>query len=89
MLRKWKEGWVCLLGTLTILTVDDLLKEITIRSQKHTVIQAVNRQLTHYGYNIGQIVYLTKLRSGKKWKTLSITKGKLEEYNEDMRKKNI
>jgi len=89
LISKWEKGWKCLLATLNLLTDNDLLKEVTIRSQKHTVIQAINRQLTHYGYHIGQIIYIAKLRSGKEWETLSVERGKSEEFNEEMKKKNI
>ena len=87
ILSKWEKGWKCLFDTLNLLTDNDLLKEVTIRSQKHTVVQAINRQLTHYGYHIGQIVYIVKLCSGKEWKTLSVAKGKSKEFNEEMKKK--
>ncbi|NHJ32468.1 MAG: DUF1572 domain-containing protein [Asgard group archaeon] len=86
-LNKWEDGWRCLIDALNLITEDDLLKDVTIRSQKHTVVQAINRQLTHYGFHIGQIVYLAKLRSGKEWKTLSVERGKSEEFNEEMKKK--
>lgn len=84
---KWEKGWKCLIESLDLLTEDDLLKEVTIRNQKHTVVQAINRQLIHYGYHIGQIVYIAKLCSGKDWKTLSVAKGKSDEFNEEMKKK--
>lgn len=89
LISKWEEGWKCLFDTLNLLTDDDLLKEVTIRSQKHTVVQAINRQLIHNGYHIGQIVYIAKLRSGKEWKTLSVAKGKSEKFNEEMKRKYI
>jgi hypothetical protein len=87
ILNKWEKGWRCLFDTLNSLSKDDLLKEVTIRSQKHTVVQAINRQLTHYSYHIGQIVYIAKLRAKRNWKTLSVLKGKSKEFNEEMKKK--
>ena len=62
-----------------------MMKEVAIRGEKHTVIQAINRQLTHYGYHIGQIVYLAKYIRSSEWKTLSIAKNKSEEFNQKMK----
>jgi hypothetical protein len=62
------------------LTEDDLLKTITIRNEPHSVIQALQRQVSHYGYHVGQVVYLAKHIKGVNWKTLSIPKGKSAEY---------
>jgi hypothetical protein len=87
LLRSWEAGWKAFNGTLDSLSGDDMLKEVTIRGEKHTVIQAINRQLTHYGYHIGQIVYLARhIRSGR-WSTLSIAKNKSDEFNRKMKEK--
>jgi len=88
IIDKWEKGWKCLFETINMLTGDDLLKEITIRNQKHTVVQAINRQLIHYGYHIGQIVYLAKLLAKTNWNTLSVARGRSKEFNERMSKKN-
>lgn len=82
LLEKWNGGWGCLLNAINALTVDDLEKEIYIRNQGHTVIEAINRQLAHYSYHIGQIVFLGKLICGDKWTCLSIPKGKSKQLNE-------
>jgi hypothetical protein len=82
MLNKWNEGWDVLLNTLTALQEDDLLKIIYIRNQGHTVLEAINRQLAHYPYHIGQIIYLGKMRANN-WDSLSIPKGNSERYNAD------
>lgn len=58
----------------------DLLKNITIRSEKHTVLEAIERQMAHYAYHVGQIVYIGKQLKDEDWETLSIPKGKSEEY---------
>jgi hypothetical protein len=58
-----------------------------IRGEPHTVLQAINRQLTHYAQHVGQILFLAKHLAGDKWQTLSIPRGKSEEFNEKMRKK--
>lgn len=76
ILSRWEKGWKRLFETLQTLTEDDLLKEVKIRNEPHTVIQAVNRQLTHYAYHVGQIVYIAKHLEGNSWKSLSIPKRK-------------
>lgn len=83
MLKKWDEGWECLLKTLDSLSESDLSKEIFIRNQGHTVVEAINRQLAHYAYHIGQIVFIGKMMSGEKWVSLSIPKGNSKNYNRD------
>ena len=85
LLRSWEAGWTIFTNTLNSLSGDDMMKEVTIRGEKHTVIQAINRQLTHYGYHIGQIVYLPKHIRSSEWKTLSIARNKSEEFNQKMK----
>lgn len=87
LIAIWEEGWNILFGTLSDLGEQDLLKNIYIRSESHTVIDAIERQLAHYAYHVGQIVYIGKQLKGKEWKSLSIPKGKSEEYLEYMQKK--
>jgi Protein of unknown function (DUF1572) len=84
LIDKWNEGWKVLLETLESLTVDDLSKTITIRSQPLNVVDAINRQLAHYGYHVGQIVYLGRWIRGDEWKSLSIPKNKSKEFNQQM-----
>lgn len=80
LLEKWDKGWKVLMDTLNSLTEDDLLKTVHIRGEALTVMQAVLRQVSHYGYHTGQIVYVGKhIRSGA-WKSLSIPKGKSAEH---------
>jgi hypothetical protein len=62
---------------------DDLSRVIYIRNQGHTILEAINRQLSHYPYHIGQIVFIGKMLSDKNWKSLSIPKGGSKEYNQD------
>jgi len=76
LIRTWEEGWSCLFHTLDTLTTEDLMKIISIRNQEHTVIEAINRQLAHYPYHVGQIVYIGKMLVDKEWKSLSIPKKK-------------
>jgi hypothetical protein len=84
LLQKWNEGWSRLFKTMEGLTDGDLDKAVTIRNEKHTVLEAINRQLTHYPFHIGQIVYLGKYFKKEKWRSLSVPKGKSAEYNEKM-----
>lgn len=83
LLSKWNEGWDCLFNALNPLTEDDLSKEIYIRNQGHSVIEAINRQLAHYPYHIGQIVFIGKMVCNDNWTSLSIPKGNSKEYNTD------
>jgi uncharacterized damage-inducible protein DinB len=76
----WERGYSVFFGTLESLTEDDLLKTVTIRNEHHTVIQAIQRQVSHYGYHVGQIVALAKHLNGENWKTLTIPRGKSAEY---------
>lgn len=80
--EKWRSGWDCLLSTLENLKEEDLTKTVFIRNEGHLVIEAIYRQLAHYAYHIGQIVYLAKIIKGEAWQSLSIPKGKSEEYNQ-------
>ncbi|WP_413669226.1 DUF1572 family protein [Mucilaginibacter sp. Mucisp86] len=83
VLDTWEQGWKCLFGTLNKLTADDLSKIIYIRNQGHTVMEAINRQLAHYPYHVGQIVFLGKMLCNENWHSLSIPKGQSESYNAD------
>ncbi|MGK9369220.1 DUF1572 family protein [Melioribacter sp. Ez-97] len=83
LLNKWNEGWVCLFNALDSINKDNFNTKIYIRNQEHSVIEAINRQLTHYTYHIGQIVYLAKMIKEDKWKSLTIPKGKSSEFNND------
>lgn len=81
VIKAWENGWDCVFNALKPLTNDDLEKIIYIRNQGHTVTEAINRQLCHYAYHIGQIVFLGKLIKENQWKSLSIPKGKSEDFN--------
>lgn len=80
LIMHWNKAWINLFDTINSLKEEDLLKEVFIRGEAHAVIRAINRQLVHYAYHTGQIVYLAKMIKNKEWKTLSIPKGKSEEY---------
>jgi hypothetical protein len=81
VLALWNEGWNCLFNTLNVLTEEDFLKTIYIRNQGHSVMEAINRQLAHYPYHVGQIVFIGKMFSDNKWNSLSIPKNGSKEYN--------
>ena len=78
---KWNEGWSCLFDALNPLTEADLDKEIFIRNMGHSVTEAINRQLAHYSYHVGQIVFIGKMFADENWTALSIPKGGSKEYN--------
>jgi hypothetical protein len=77
----WNKGWECVFHALDTLTEDDLLTVIYIRKEPMSVIDAINRQLAHYPYHIGQIVYIGHMIRNKDWKSLSIPKGQSQQYN--------
>lgn len=81
LVEIWNKGWNCFLDTLNSLTADDLSKTIYIRQESLTAIDAISRQLAHYPYHIGQIVYIGRIIKDKAWKSLSIPKGASQAYN--------
>ena len=80
LMEYWEGGWQILFSTLQQLTEDDLTKTVYIRSEAHTVIRALQRQLAHYAYHCGQIVFLAKLIKSDRFKNLSIPRGKSNEF---------
>lgn len=83
MLAKWEQGWNCLFTALNSLKEEDLDKIIYIRNQGHTVMEAINRQLAHYPYHVGQIVFIGKMLTENNWQSLSIPKGNSNQYNSE------
>ena len=83
LLAAWEGGWNCLFAALDGLTDDDLETIIYIRAEGHTVLEAINRQLCHYAYHVGQIVFVAKMAAGEQWSTLSIAKNKSVAFNEE------
>ena len=81
VLATWHEGWQCLFAALGALTPADLDRTIYIRNQGHSVTEAINRQLAHYPYHVGQIVFLARLLAGEAWQSLSIPRGNSAVYN--------
>jgi hypothetical protein len=81
LMARWNEGWKCFFDTMNALNEEDLDKEIFIRNQGHSVMEAINRQLAHYPYHVGQIVYIGKMLCDENWKSLSIPRGNSKQYN--------
>jgi hypothetical protein len=81
LLARWEEGWGILFRTLESLRSPDLEKTVTIRGEGMTALVAINRGLTHNAYHIGQIVFLAKHLVGAKWESLSIPRGRSEQFN--------
>ena len=81
MMDNWNEGWQCLSDALNSLKDNDLDKIIYIRNMGHSITEAINRQLAHYPYHVGQIVFIGKMASENNWQSLSIPRGKSKEYN--------
>jgi hypothetical protein len=80
VMRWWEEGWSCVFAALESLTPGDVMRTVTIRGEPHTALQAINRQIAHYAQHTGQIVFLAKHLRSSEWKTLSIPRGKSEEF---------
>ncbi|MDP9078227.1 MAG: DUF1572 domain-containing protein [Bacteroidota bacterium] len=81
LIALWNKGWQCMYNAIDPLTDDDLLYTIYIRNEPHTVIEAINRQLAHVPYHIGQIVFIAKMVSGENWNSLTIPKGQSNAFN--------
>jgi hypothetical protein len=81
LLAKWQEGWTCLFTALDALTEENFGTLVYIRNQGHTVMEAINRQLAHYPYHVGQIVFIGKMARNDRWSSLSIPRGNSGAYN--------
>ena len=81
LMKCWEEGWECLFSALTPLTDADLERRVTIRGEPHSVMQAINRQVAHYSYHVGQIVFLAKQLKSSGWNSLSVPRNKSAEFN--------
>jgi hypothetical protein len=85
LMASWEAGWACVFGALEPLGEDDLVRTVTIRGEAHSVLQAINRQVAHYSYHCGQIVFLAKHLSAAGWKPLTVGRGQSEEFNRKVR----
>jgi uncharacterized protein DUF1572 len=82
MLAAWEKGWKCLFDAIDSLNPGQLMDIIYIRNEGHTVVEAINRQLAHYPYHVGQIIFYAKMLKEDQWDTLSIAKNKSGSYND-------
>ena len=82
LMKCWEDGWQRLFSALTPLSDADLERRVTIRGEPHSVMQAINRQVAHYSYHVGQIVFLAKQLQSANWKSLSVPRNKSAEFNQ-------
>ena len=82
LMKVWEEGWNCVFTALDPLSDADLDRTVFIRGEPHSVMQAINRQIAHYAYHCGQIVFLAKHLQAAQWKALTVPRGKSEEFNQ-------
>jgi len=87
LMTFWETGWQVLFDNIEPLTEDDFAKTVTIRGEPHTIVEAINRQLTHYSYHVGQIVFLAKHLKSAEWKTLTVPRNHSAQFNEFLAKK--
>ena len=87
LLQRWEQGWQILFDTLAALAPDDLMHTVRIRNEPHTVVQAVHRQFTHYGYHVGQIVGLAKQHRVREWQTVSVPRNRSADFNARMQER--
>lgn len=87
IMDTWEEGWKYLFDTLASLTPEDMSRTVMIRHEPHTVVEAINRQLAHYPYHIGQIVFLARHINSANWKSLSVPRGQSDAFNAKMLEK--
>lgn len=83
LLEKWNSGWDCLFDALNTINGENFNTTIYIRNQEHSIVEAINRQLAHYSYHVGQIVYVGRIIKGSGWTSLTIPKGKSTEFNQE------
>ena len=87
MIAYWDRGWKCVFDAVEPLKPEDLMRTVRIRDQDHTVVQAINRQLAHYAYHVGQIVYLAKHFKSSEWQSLSVPRNRSAEFNAHLEQK--
>ena len=87
VLEFWEKGWSCLFEAIDQITDENINSTIYIRGEAHSVLDAVFRQLAHYPYHVGQIIYIGKMMKNNDWQTLSIARNKSEDFNKEMHSK--
>jgi uncharacterized protein DUF1572 len=85
LMSMWESGWHCLFSALEPLSSDDMMRTVLIRSEPHSVMQAINRQIAHYAYHCGQIVFLAKHFQHSQWKSLSVPRGQSAKFTEKVK----
>jgi hypothetical protein len=80
VMKWWEEGWACVFAAIESLKPEDVMRTVTIRGEPHSVLQAINRQIAHYAGHVAQIIFLAKHLRSSEWKTLTIPRGKSEEF---------
>jgi len=83
IVAMWTAGWDCMMQAINSLAATDLEKTVYIRKEPHSVLDAINRQVSHIPYHVGQIVYIGKMIRGNDWDSLSIPKGQSQQYNQE------
>lgn len=89
VLKLWHEGWNLVFAALAPLSEQDMSRTITIRGEPHSVMQAINRQIAHYAYHCGQIVFLAKHLQNEDWKSLSVPRRQSAEFNQKVLAKEL
>jgi Protein of unknown function (DUF1572) len=89
LMRMWEEGWSYVFAALEPLSDADIERTVSIRGEPHSVMQAINRQIAHYAYHCGQIVFLAKHLQASQWKSLTVPRGKSEDFNQRVAAKEI
>ena len=89
LMKTWNEGWNCVFAALEPLSDVDLDRKVEIRGEPHSVMQAINRQIAHYAYHWGQIVFLAKHLQAAQWTALTVPRGKSEQFNQRVATKEI
>lgn len=84
LMKLWEDGWACMFHALEPLADADLSRETFIRGERHSIVQAINRQIAHYSYHVGQIVFLAKHLQSANWKSLSVPRGGSTTFNADV-----
>ena len=87
VMRWWEDGWRVVFGSIEPLQPEDLMRRVAIRGEPHTVVEAINRQLSHYAQHVGQIVFLAKHLRSSDWQTLSIARGQSGKFNTSMERR--
>ena len=85
LMRRWEEGWALTFSAIAPLSAEDFRRTVEIRGQPHSILKAINRQVAHYAYHVGQLVFLAKHFAGSRWETLSVARGKSEQFNREFR----